>query len=325
MKLVRRLSWTFFSLLIWGTSLSASAQTDAYPNRPVKLVVPYPPGGFTDILGRLLAERLGLRLGQQVVVENRGGGGSTIGSAMVAKSPADGYTLLIVAPDLAINQTLVPKLNYATDDFAPVTLAAWSPLVVALHPSLKISTPKEWLERARANPQSLRFASGGNGTGSHLALELFKTKAGVDIVHVPYRGVGPATTDLLGGQVDGMFLQMAVAKRHASAGKLQVIATPSPQRVPAMPEVPTLSETIVPGFEVVPWFGVVAPAGTPTPIVQRLHTELQAILSSPDVKNQLNDQGAEAVTVGPEPFARFIRAEVSRWGELIRQAGVKVD
>ena len=150
-------------------------------------------------------------------------------------------------------------------------------------------------------------------------------KAGVDIIHVPYRGVGPATTDLLGGQVDGMFLQMAVAKRHAMAGKLQVIATPSPQRVPAMPDVPTLSETIVPGFEVVPWFGVVAPAGTPAPIVNRLHSELQAILSSPDVKNQLAEQGAEAVAIGPEPFARFIKSEVIRWGELIRLVGVKID
>ena len=325
MKLISRFAGLLCGFLLCSVSMCAWAQAEGYPNRPVKLVVPYPPGGFTDILGRLLAERLSHRLGQQVVVENRGGGGSTIGSAAVAKSPADGYTLMIVAPDLAINQTLVPKLSYSTDDFTPVTLAAWSPLVVALHPSLKINSPKEWLERARSNPKSLRFASGGNGTGSHLALELFKSKAGVDIIHVPYRGVGPATTDLLGGQVDGMFLQMAVAKRHAMAGKLQVIATPSPQRVPAMPDVPTLSETIVPGFEVVPWFGVVAPAGTPAPIVNRLHSELQAILSSPDVKNQLAEQGAEAVAIGPEPFARFIKSEVIRWGELIRLVGVKID
>ena len=325
MKMISRFAGLLCGFLFCSVSLGAWAQAEGYPNRPVKLVVPYPPGGFTDILGRLLAERLGSRLGQQVVVENRGGGGSTIGSAAVAKSPADGYTLMIVAPDLAINQTLVPKLSYSTDDFTPVTLAAWSPLVVALHPSLKINSPKEWLERARSNPKSLRFASGGNGTGSHLALELFKSKAGVDIIHVPYRGGGPATTDLLGGQVDGMFLQMAVAKRHAMAGKLQVIATPSPQRVPTMSDVPTLSETIVPGFEVVPWFGVVAPAGTPAPIVNRLHSELQAILSSPDVKNQLAEQGAEAVAIGPEPFARFIKSEVIRWGELIRLVGVKID
>jgi tripartite-type tricarboxylate transporter receptor subunit TctC len=239
------------------------AQTEAYPNRPLKLVVPYPPGGFTDILGRLLADRLGHRLGQQVVVENKGGGGSTIGSAMVAKAPADGYTLLIVAPDLAINQSLIAKLSYTVEDFAPVTLAAWSPMVLALNPTLKINTPKELVDYARSKPNALRFASGGNGTGSHLALELFKSKAAVNIIHVPYRGVGPATTDLLGGQVDGMFLQMAIAKRHAVAGKLQAIATPSPSRVQAMADVPTLSETVVPGFDVVPWFGVVAPAGTP--------------------------------------------------------------
>jgi tripartite-type tricarboxylate transporter receptor subunit TctC len=301
------------------------AQTEAYPHRPIKMVVPYPPGGFTDILGRLLAERLGNRLGQQVVVENKGGGGSTIGTAAVAKAPADGYTLLIVAPDLAINQSLIPKLPYSVDDFAPITLAAWSPLVVALHPSLKIHSPKELLEYARAKPNALRFASGGNGTGSHLALELFKSKTAVQIIHVPYRGVGPATTDLLGGQVDGMFLQMAIAKRHAAAGKLQVIATPSPSRVQAMADVPTLAETVAPGFEVVPWFGVVAPTGTPTAIIQRLHAEMQAILGSQDVRSSLADQGAEAVSVGPEPFARFIRTEVQRWGEVIKQSSVKVD
>jgi len=301
------------------------AQTEVYPNRPLKLVVPYPPGGFTDILGRLLADRLGHRLGQQVVVENKGGGGSTIGSAMVAKAPADGYTLLIVAPDLAINQSLIAKLSYTVEDFAPVTLAAWSPMVLALNPTLKINTPKELVDYARSKPNALRFASGGNGTGSHLALELFKSKAAVNIIHVPYRGVGPATTDLLGGQVDGMFLQMAIAKRHAVAGKLQAIATPSPSRVQAMADVPTLSETVVPGFDVVPWFGVVAPAGTPAPIIQRLHTELQAILGSLEVKTTLSDQGAEAVSVGPEPFGRFIRSEVNRWADVIKQSGVKVD
>lgn len=325
MKLMLRFAWIVGLLMGTLGSMPGWAQTDGYPNRPLKLVVPYPPGGFTDILGRLLAERLGHRLGQQVVVENKGGGGSTIGSLAVAKAPADGYTLLIVAPDLAINPSLVAKLPYAIDDFAPITLAAWSPLVVALHPSLKIQTPKELLDYARAKPNALRFASGGNGTGSHLALELFKSKAAVQIVHVPYRGVGPATTDLLGGQVDGMFLQMAVAKRHAAAGKLQAIATPSSSRVQAMADVPTLAETVLPGFEVVPWFGVVAPAGTPTNIVQRLHAELQAILGSQEVKSILSEQGAEAVSVGPEPFARFIRAEVQRWGEVIKQSGVKVD
>jgi tripartite-type tricarboxylate transporter receptor subunit TctC len=325
MKLLCRLVWMLGSLMCVMGSMPGWAQTDVYPNRPLKLVVPYPPGGFTDILGRLLAERLGHRLGQQVVVENKGGGGSTIGSAAVAKAPADGYTLLIVAPDLAINPSLIAKLPYSVDDFTPITLAAWSPMVVALHPSLKIQTPKELLDYARAKPNALRFASGGNGTGSHLALELFKSKTAVQIIHVPYRGVGPATTDLLGGQVDGMFLQMAIAKRHAAAGKLQAIATPSPARVQAMADVPTLAETVSPGFEVVPWFGVVAPAGTPAPIVQRLHAELQAILGSSEVKSTLSEQGAEAVSMGPEPFARFIRSEVQRWGEVIKQSGVKVD
>lgn len=321
-KLIR---WLVILLLALLGAVGAQAQTDAFPNRPIKLVVPYPPGGFTDILGRLLAERLGPRLGQAVIVENRGGGGSTIGSALVAKSPADGYTLLLVAPDLAINQSLISKLSYSVDDFAPITLAAWSPLVLALHPSLRINSAKELIDHAKANPGALRFASGGNGTGAHLALELFKTKAGVQILHVPYKGVGPATTDLLGGQVEGMFLQMAVAKRHVAAGKLKAIATPSAQRVAAMPDLPTLSETVLPDFEVVPWFGVVAPAGTAPAITERLHQELQAILSQPEVRKTLADQGAEAVSVGPAAFARFIRSEVLRWGEVIRASGAKID
>ena len=317
--------------LQWAAAASASSaltvfgQSDWPQGKAVTFVVPFTAGSGTDVIARTIAEKLGPLLGAQIVIDNKTGAGGTVGAALVAKAPADGYTLLIVAPDLAINQSLIAKLPYTVEDFAPVTLAAWSPMVLALNPTLKINTPKELVDYARAKPNALRFASGGNGTGSHLALELFKSKAAVNIIHVPYRGVGPATTDLLGGQVDGMFLQMAIAKRHAVAGKLQAIATPSPSRVQAMADVPTLSETVVPGFDVVPWFGVVAPAGTPAPIIQRLHTELQAILASPEVKTTLSDQGAEAVSVGPEPFGRFIRSEVNRWAEVIKQSGVKVD
>jgi tripartite-type tricarboxylate transporter receptor subunit TctC len=325
MKIYKQLHFFSIAILLACFNHLAFAQNEQYPARQIKMIVPYPPGGFTDILGRLLADRLSARIGQQVIVENKGGGGSTIGTSFVAKSPADGYTILIVAPDLAINQSLIPKLNYSVDDFSPIILAAWSPLVLTVHPSLKINTPKDLIAYARNNPGSLRFASGGNGTGSHLALELFKSKSLVQIIHVPYKGVGPATSDLLGGHVDGMFLQMSVAKRHALNNKLIAIATPGANRVQAMPELPTLSETVLPGFDVVPWFGVVAPHGTPSPIVNRLFVEFQAILSSADVKNSLTEQGAEVVSMAPEAFGRIIHSETSRWAEVIKQLDVKID
>jgi tripartite-type tricarboxylate transporter receptor subunit TctC len=290
------------------------------------MVVPYPPGGFTDILGRLVADRLGPRLGQPVVVENRGGGGSTIGTDLVAKAPADGYTLLLVAPDIAINESLLAKLPYsALRDFTPVMQAAWSPVVLVTHPSVPATSVKALIELARAEPGKINFASGGNGTGAHLMLELFKSRAGIDVVHVPYKGVGPATAGLLGGQVSGMFLQMAVARPHIAAGRLRGLATPSPQRSPAMPDVPTMSESGLPGFNVVPWFGFVVRAGTPNAIVSRLNTELAAVLQMPDVRKQLADNGAEAVTGTPAEFAAFIQSEIARWARVVKESGAKVD
>jgi tripartite-type tricarboxylate transporter receptor subunit TctC len=223
------------SLGILFASAMCLAQTDPYPTRPVRMVVPYPPGGFTDLLGRLVSDRLAARLGQPVVVENRGGGGSVIGTDLVAKAAPDGYAVLLVAPDLAINESLVAKLPYSAQrDFVPVMQAAWSPVVLVAHPSVRAATVKELIDHARAEPGKLNFASGGNGTGAHLMLELFKSRAGIDVVHVPFKGVGPATAALLGGQVSGMFLQMAVARPHVAAGKLRGLATPSPTRSPGM-------------------------------------------------------------------------------------------
>jgi tripartite-type tricarboxylate transporter receptor subunit TctC len=290
------------------------------------MVVPYPPGGFTDILGRLVADRLGPRLGQPVVVENRGGGGSTIGTDLVAKAPADGYTLLLVAPDIAINESLLAKLPYsALTDFTPVMQAAWSPVILVIHPSVPAASVQELIQLAKAEPGKINFASGGNGTGAHLMLELFKSRAGIDVVHVPYKGVGPATAGLLGGQVSGMFLQMAVARPHIGAGRLRGLATPSPQRSPAMPDLPTISESGLPGFNVVPWFGFMVRAGTPTPIVSRLNAELASVLQMPDVRKQLADNGAEAVTGTPAEFAAFIQSEIARWARVVKESGAKVD
>jgi tripartite-type tricarboxylate transporter receptor subunit TctC len=315
-----------FAALALSACTSVFSQA-SYPDKPIRLVVPYPPGGFTDILGRQLATQLQTRLGQNVIVDNKGGGGSTIGSAMVARAPADGYTLLLVAPDLAINESLMAtRLSYdARKDFSPVIRAAWSPMVLVTHPSVPAKNVGEFLALAKARPGKINFASGGIGTGAHLALELFKTRAGVDLTHVPYKGNGPATSDLLGGQVSAMFLQYAVAKPHVAGGKLVMLATPSGKRSQAIPEVPTIAESGLPGFDVEPWFGIVAPAGTPAAIVNRLNAEIGKIMQQNDVKDMLASVGAAPSISTPQEFGKFIDSEISRWAEVVKTSGAKAD
>lgn len=315
-----------FAALALGACTPVFSQA-SYPDKPIRLVVPYPPGGFTDILGRQLATQLQTRLGQNVIVDNKGGGGSTIGSAMVARAPADGYTLLLVAPDLAINESLMAtRLSYdARKDFSPVIRAAWSPMVLVTHPSVPAKNVSEFLALAKARPGKINFASGGIGTGAHLALELFKTRAGVDLTHVPYKGNGPATSDLLGGQVSAMFLQYAVAKPHVAGGKLVMLATPSGKRSQAIPDVPTIAESGLPGFDVEPWFGIVAPAGTPAVIVNRLNAEISKIMQQNDVKDMLASVGAAPSVSTPQEFGKFIDSEISRWAEVVKASGAKAD
>ncbi len=315
-----------FAALALSACTSVFSQA-SYPDKPIRLVVPYPPGGFTDILGRQLATQLQTRLGQNVIVDNKGGGGSTIGSAMVARAPADGYTLLLVAPDLAINESLMAtRLSYdARKDFSPVIRAAWSPMVLVTHPSVPAKNVSEFLALAKARPGKINFASGGIGTGAHLALELFKTRAGVDLTHVPYKGNRPATSDLLGGQVSAMFLQYAVAKPHVAGGKLVMLATPSGKRSQAIPEVPTIAESGLPGFDVEPWFGIVAPAGTPAAIVNRLNAEIGKIMQQNDVKDMLASVGAAPSISTPQEFGKFIDSEISRWAEVVKTSGAKAD
>lgn len=320
---------TFAALLTALAAVAAPAALaqDAYPAKPIRLVVPYPPGGFTDILGRLIAEKLQAGIGQPVVVDNKGGGGSTIGTGLVANAPADGYTLLLVAPDLAINESLMAnRLAYdARRSFAPVMQAAWSPMVLVSHPSLPVKTVAELIALAKAQPGKINFGSGGNGTGSHLAFELFRSRAGIDIVHVPYKGNGPATTGLLGGQVSAMFLQYAVAQPHIAAGKLGVLATPSGKRSAAMPDVPTIAESGLPGFDVLPWFGVVAPAGTPAPVVNWLHAELAKVMQRPEVRQKLASLAAEPTATTPKEFAAFIDSEITRWASVVKESGAKAE
>ncbi len=310
-------------LMLWG----GSAWAERYPERPIKIVVPYPTGGFTDILARLLAEKMSTQFNQAVVVDNKGGGGSVIGSSFVAKAPADGYTLLLVAADLAINESLVPdKLNYnASKDFAGVSLCAWSPLAMVVTPKLGVQKFNEFMEMARKNPNSINFASGGNGTGAHLALELFKSKSKLSIVHVPYKGNGPALTDLLGAQVSGMFLPYALAKPHIETHKLVILGTPGARRSTAMPQIPTLAEQGITGLDVQPWFGVVAPKLTPASTLETLNKEITAIMNSNDVRTKLKELGAEGTSSSPKEFDLFISDEIKRWAQVVSDSGATAD
>lgn len=305
---------------------STAAAQSAYPERPIRFVVPYPPGGFTDILARTISPKMSETLGQPLVVENRGGGGSTIGTDIVAKAAPDGYTILLVAPDVAINESLLDKLPYsATEDFRAVGLAAYSPLVMVAHPNLGVDTVQELVALAKEKPGELNYASGGNGTGAHLSTELFKTQLDLDILHIPFKGNGPALNALLSGEVPLMLQQVAVAAPHIQAGKIKALAMPGKDRSAILPDVPTLSETVLPGFDSRPWFGVLAPEATPDAVVERLNQALTQALSDPQVKQQLAQRGADASPSSPAEFDAFIAAEIPRWAEVVETSGAKVD
>jgi tripartite-type tricarboxylate transporter receptor subunit TctC len=322
----RRVCQTMAASLFLPALGVARAQVDS-STLPIRLVVPYPPGGFTDILARLLAGPLGAKLGCNIVVENRGGGAGTIGTGYVVRSPADGHTLVIVANDLAINETLMAgHIPYdARKDVAPVSQVAWSPLVLVVNPSFPSRSVGELIALAKARPGSISFGSGGNSTGGHLTLAMLNSRARIDITHIPYRGNGPAIRDLLGGQFAGMFVQYAVAKPYIAAGTLRVLATPSAQRMEALPDVPTIAESGFAGFSVMPWFGVAAPAGTPASVLARISKEIAQVVHTPEVLTRLSELGAEAHTSSPAEFAQLIDREIRDWGALIRKAGIKLE
>jgi tripartite-type tricarboxylate transporter receptor subunit TctC len=305
-------------LLAWGQ--------DVYPSKPLRFILPFPPGGGTDILGRLIAERLSAGLGQPVVVENRGGAGGNVGAEAAARSAPDGYTLVLVAPSLAISPTLYSKLNYdALKDFAPVSLVATVPNVVITQPSLNVTTLQEFAAAARAKPGGLNFGSGGSGTSNHLAGELFNIVAGVKLVHIPYKGVNLAMQDVLAGNIHFVVIGIPAAAPHIKAGKLRALAVLAPGRSAALPEVPTAAEAGMPAFEVTTWYGVLAPAGTPRAIVGRLNQELVKIMHSSELRAPLAASGTEALTSTPEEFAAYIRQEIAKWGEVVRKANLKAD
>ena len=323
--MTRSLQRFFLGALAFAAITCASAQP--YPNKPIRLVVPFPPAGTTDILAREVGQRLSQVLGQSVVIDNRPGAGGNIGSDIVAKSAPDGYTLLMgTVGTHAINPGLYSKMPYDhIKDFAPVILVARVPNILEVTPSLPVHSVSDLIKLAKEKPGQINFASSGSGTSIHLSGELFKTMAGVDMVHVPYKGSAPALQDLMAGQVQLMFDNLPSSLGQIKAGKLRPIAVTSAQRAPALPDIPTIAESGLPGFEATSWFGVLAPAGTPPDIVKRLNGEIDKWLQSPEAKDKLLAQGAVAAGGSPEDFAGYIRSETDKWAKVIKASGAKVD
>ena len=312
------------AILSFAFAVNAYGQ-DAWPTRPVRMILPFPPGGGTDILGRLIAERLSASIGQPVVTENRGGAGGNVGAEAAARSAPDGYTIVLVAPSLAISPTLYSKINYdPVKDFAPISLVATVPNVMVTQPSLP-GQLQEFVAVAKAKPGALNFGSGGAGTSNHLAGELFNIVTGTKLVHVPYKGVNLAMQDVLAGNVHLVFIGIPAAAPHIKAGKLRALAIVAPQRSSALPDVPTVAEAGLKDFEVTTWYGILAPAGTPQPVVRRLNAELVKVMHAPEMKEKLTATGTEPITSTPEEFAAYIKREIAKWGDVIRKAGVKAD
>lgn len=303
------------------------AAAQAWPSKPIKLVIPYAVGGSTDQTARLVAKSLSVRLGQPVVLENRAGAGGTVGHEAVAKAPADGYTLLFsAAGPLTVTPHTYPKLSYEpVKGFEPITLVATQPLLLVVNPSLKVNSVAELIREAQTRAGKLSYGSFGNGSAAHLAGEYFKTLAKVDMVHVPYKGSGPALVDLVGGQIDLMFDVFSTAAPLAKAGKLRPLAITSDQRSPQLPDVPTMQQAGVTGFEAGTWFGVLAPAGTPRPVIEQLSKALNATLEEKELREILASQGAVVRGGTPAEFNTFFLSEYDKWGKIVKAAGVKAD
>jgi tripartite-type tricarboxylate transporter receptor subunit TctC len=297
-----------------------------YPVKPIRWIVPFPPGGPTDLLARTVGQKLNEAWGQPVVIENKAGAAGNIGVDLAAKSPADGYTLVIVPTgNITVNPTLFANLPYKPGDLAPVTNLATVENVLVVHPSVPAKSLAELVALAKSKPGALTFASPGAGSQAHLAGELIKLAAGIDIVHVPYRGIGPALNDLLGGHVSMMFSQMSSALPHIQSGALRGLGTASSRRSPVLPELPTIAEQGFPGFEATSWYALMVPAGTPADVIGKLHGETVRILRLPDVKEKLAGLGADPVGNSPQELATTIREESARWAEVIRKQGIKLD
>jgi tripartite-type tricarboxylate transporter receptor subunit TctC len=310
--------------LIHLVATSVNAQSD-YPNKPVRVVVPVAAGGGVDTIARIYALHMSKVMGQQFYVENRAGAGNIIGIEAVARAPADGYTLLIGAPTITLNHFVYKKLPYdVARDFTPVTQMVSLPNVLVAHPSLSVNTLTDFIAAAKQKPGQINYASAGVGSSLHLAMELFKHMAQVDLVHVPYRGVGPAMQDLVAGHVNSMISNVLSARTHIAAGKLRALGVTSRARAPALPDVPSMHEAGLKDYEVLNWFGMFVPVGTPQPIVNRLQTEAAAILFAPETRQRLAGDGAEPIASKPADFAAFVKAEMAKWATVAKSANIQL-
>lgn len=319
---------SYIALLGAGLAGTALAQTAAnYPVKPVRFIAPFPPGGSTDLLARLVAQKLTEAWGQQVIVENRGGAAGTIGVELAARSAPDGYTIVMGhVGTFGVNPTLYPKLSYdAVRDFAPITVLATVPNGMAVHPSLPVKTARDFVSLAKAKPGELLYASGGSGSASHLAGEYFKLLTKIEMVHVPYKGTAPAMISMISGQTTMTITGMVALMPHVKSGRLKLLGVATLNRLAIMPNVPTINESGVPGYDANQWYGVLAPAATPRDIVTKLHADIAKVLARPDVKERLAADGAEPVANTPEQFAAHIKAEIARWAPVVKASGAKPD
>lgn len=326
--MIRRIAYLLAAVLgaLWLPQSPPTLAAQGYPSRPIRFIVPFPPGGGNDIVGRIVAQKLGESLGVSVVVDNRGGAGGIIGTDITSKAPPDGYTMLVNNISLAVNATLVPKLPYDTlKDLAPVTLLGRQPNVVVVHPGVPAGSVKELLALARAKPGQVTYGSGGIGTASHLATELLKLMTQTDMIHVPYKGLGPALTDLMGGRVQVIISTLASALPQLKAGKMKPLAVTTAGRSSFLPELPTMSEAGVKGYEFSTWYGLLVPGATPKTVVERLNAATVKMLQSPAVKDQFVAQGLEATTGTPAEFGAYLKSEVAKWGKVVKAASIKVE
>ena len=306
---------------------SGAADAQSYPTRPVRLIIPFSAGGAADVPGRLLGDRLTKVLGQQVVIENRPGAGSTIGAEAAAKAAPDGYTLFMISNTHFVSAGLYKKLNYdSLGDFAPITQITAAPNMLVVHPSLPAKNVKELIALARSRPGEINYASSGNGSTQHLTGALFSKMAGISMTHIPYRGSGPVTADLIGGQVQVAFPGIAGMLPHVKAGKLRALGVTSSKRSPELPQVPTIAEAGVKGYEMVAWFGVAGPKALPRDIQMRLHGDLMKVLKTPDMQKAMRDAGQEvAFQEKPEQFYEFMKVEAAKWAKVVQESGAKVE
>ena len=312
--------------MLLAVTCGIAAAQGVFPTKPVRLVLPYPPGGGTDVIARPLAAKLSENLGQQFIVENRGGAGGNIGMESVARAPADGYTIVMaLTAQLAVNPSLYPKLPFdPIRDFAPITQLGSAPYVMLVHPTLPSRTVKEFIAIAKSRPNELTFASAGNGSGAHLAGELLKSMTGIRLTHVPYKGAGPSLPDLIAGQVQSSFITYTSAGPQIRAGRVRAIGVTTLKRSPALPEVPAISETVA-GYDSGVWYAVLAPAGTPRDIVMKLNAEINKALNSPDVRPRLMSEAMEPSGTTPEALGDYMKAEIAKWARVVKESGATVD